>query len=80
MGQRDYGCPYNDRVHPEWRDLHSRALPVAPRSMRCLFDSADRRKHRAHDRPAAEAGDLCTACAASCCRLLGCGTKMVPAS
>ena len=31
MGQRDYGCPYNDRVHPEWRDLHSRALPVAPR-------------------------------------------------
>jgi len=32
MGQRDYGCPYNDRVHPEWRDLHSRALPVAPRA------------------------------------------------
>ena len=29
---------------------------------------------------AAEAGDLCTACAASCCRLLGRGTKMVPAS
>ena len=27
-----------------------------------------------------EAGDLCTACAASCCRLLGRGTKMVPAS
>jgi hypothetical protein len=20
---RGYGCPYNDRVHPEWRDLHS---------------------------------------------------------
>jgi hypothetical protein len=32
MGQRDYGCPYNDRVHPEWRDLRSRALPVAPRA------------------------------------------------
>lgn len=32
MGQHDYGCPYNDRVHPEWRDLHSRALPVAPRN------------------------------------------------
>ena len=32
MGQRDYGCPYNDRVHPEWRDLHSRASPVAPRA------------------------------------------------
>ena len=32
MGQRDYGCPDNDRVHPEWRDLHSRALPVAPRA------------------------------------------------
>jgi hypothetical protein len=53
MGQRDYGCPGNDRVHPEWRDLHSRALPVAPHSMRCLFDSADRRRHRDHDRPAA---------------------------
>lgn len=25
LGQRDYGCPYNDRVHPEWRDLHGRA-------------------------------------------------------
>jgi hypothetical protein len=20
---RGYGCPHNDRVHPEWRDLHS---------------------------------------------------------
>jgi hypothetical protein len=30
--------------------------------------------------PRLEAGDLCTACAASCCRLLGRGTKMVPAS
>jgi len=29
---------------------------------------------------AAEAGGLCTACAASCCRLLGRGTKMVSAS
>lgn len=24
LDQRDYG-PYNDRVHPEWRELHSRA-------------------------------------------------------
>jgi hypothetical protein len=23
LEQRDYGCPYNDRVHPEWRGLHS---------------------------------------------------------
>jgi hypothetical protein len=23
LDQRDYGCAYNDRVHPEWRDLHS---------------------------------------------------------
>jgi hypothetical protein len=34
--------------------------------------------HVARSEP--EAGDLCTACAASCCRLLGRGTKMVPAS
>ena len=23
LHQRAQGCPYNDRVHPEWRDLHS---------------------------------------------------------
>lgn len=77
MGQRDYGCPYNDRVHPEWRDLHSRALPVAPRGAcgACstpltgagTAPTTDRRQKRA-------------TCAASCCRLLGRGTKMVPAS
>jgi endonuclease/exonuclease/phosphatase family metal-dependent hydrolase len=23
LHERDYGCPNNNRVHPEWRDLHS---------------------------------------------------------
>jgi hypothetical protein len=23
LDERDYGCPYNDRVHPEWRDSQS---------------------------------------------------------
>ena len=25
LDQRDYGCAYHIQVHPEWRDLHSRA-------------------------------------------------------
>jgi hypothetical protein len=36
MGQRDYGCPYNDRVHPEWRDLHSPARCRLPRAQHAV--------------------------------------------
>jgi hypothetical protein len=37
LDQRNYCCPNRDRVHPEWRDRHSRAWLGAECGIQRLF-------------------------------------------